>query len=103
MILDINFYIFAAIVLLFITGIYCLLLTQNLIRILIALEVLTKAVTLFIIAVGYSNGGKNISQALVITLIIVEVVVMVVACGIILGACRYNKTLDTRNLKNLKG
>ena len=103
MISDINFYIFSAIVLLFVTGIYCLLMTQNLIRILIALEILTKAVTLFIIVAGLLSGGKNISQALVITLIIIEVVVMVVACGIILGACRYNKTLDTRDLRNLKG
>ncbi len=101
--LDINFFIFSTIVLLFVTGLYCLLLSKNLLRIIIGLEVMTKGITLLLIAAGYSNGGGFLSQSFVITLIIIEVVVMVVASGIIIGVCRLNNSLDTSNLKNLKG
>jgi NADH-quinone oxidoreductase subunit K len=92
-----------AIVLLFITGIYCLLVTRNLIRILIALEILTKGVTLLLIAAGYATGQMSLAQSLVITLIIIEVVVIAVAAGIVIGLHKYNDTLDTRKLRNLKG
>lgn len=92
-----------AVVLLFITGIYCLLATRNLIRILIALEILTKGVTLLLIAAGYAIGQMSLAQALVITLIIIEVVVIAVAAGIVIGIHKYNETLDIRKLRNLKG
>ena len=101
--LDINFIVFATVVLSFITGIYCLILTKNLLRILIGLEILTKAVTLTLIFAGFVTGHKSLSQSFVITLIIIEVVVMVVACGIVIGAYHHNETLNTDKLKNLKG
>jgi NADH-quinone oxidoreductase subunit K len=100
---DLNFIIFAAIILLLVTGFYCLLVTKNLLRILIALEVLTKSVTLFLISSGYFSGDPLTTQALVITLIIIEVVVIVVACGIVIGVVTHNKNLDIKNMRNLKG
>ena len=92
-----------AMVLLLITGFYCLLVTRNLIRVLIALEVLTKAVTLLLIVAGNLTGQASQAQAFVITLIIVEVVVVAVAAGIIIGVYKHNDTLDIRKLRNLKG
>ncbi len=92
-----------AVVLITVTGIYGLVATRNLLRILIALEVLTKAATLLLIAAGYIAGKMPLAQAFAITLIIIEVVVVVVAAGIVLGAHRHNNTLDTRKLSNLKG
>lgn len=97
------FLFLAAVVLMFVIGIYCLLMTRNLIRILIALEVLTKAVTLLIIAVGYVTGQMSTAQSFVITLIVIEVVIIAVAAGIVIGLHRHNETLDTRKLRNLKG
>lgn len=94
---------FLAIILLLITGFYCLLVTRNLIRVLIALEVLTKSVTLLLIVAGKLTGQASLAQAFVITLIIVEVVVVAVAAGIVLGVYRHNNTLDIRKLRNLKG
>jgi NADH-quinone oxidoreductase subunit K len=101
--LDINFIVFAAVVLSFVTGIYCLVLTKNMLRILIGLEILTKAVTLMVTFAGFVTGHKSLSQSFVITLIIIEVVVMVVACGIVIGAYRHNETLNTDKMRNLKG
>ena len=91
------------VILLFIIGLYCILATYNLIRILIGIELLIKAVTLLLIVVGYVNGHTALMQTLVITLVLIEVVSMVIAAGIIIGLYRHNNSLDTRNLRTLKG
>jgi len=92
-----------AVALLFFTGLYSLLVSRNLIRVLIAVEILTKAATLMIIIAGNLTGQTGLAQAFVITLIIIEVVVIAVAAGIVIGIFRHNDTLDTRQIKNLKG
>lgn len=84
-------------------ALYCILTTKNLIRILIGVELLTKAVTLLIIVGGYVTARPALAQALVIALIIVEVVVIAVAAGLVIGIFRHHGNLDTRNIKNLKG
>lgn len=89
--------------LVFITGFYCLFATFNLFRVLIALEIMIKSVTLFLVLVGYVSNHLALAQAMVITLIVIEVVVMVVATGIILGLQRHHGSLNTKNIKLLKG
>jgi multisubunit Na+/H+ antiporter MnhC subunit len=91
------------VILLFIAGLYCILVTFNLLRAVIGVEILIKGVTLLIILVGYITGNMALAQALVITLIVVEVVIMVVAGGVILCIFKHNQTIDTRKLNNLKG
>jgi NADH-quinone oxidoreductase subunit K len=93
----------AFIVPLAIAGIYCLVMTRNFIRVLIGLELMTKAVTLLIVVAGYASGRLALAQALVITLIVVEVVVVSVAAGIVLGIYRLNGSLDIRKSRNMKG
>jgi NADH-quinone oxidoreductase subunit K len=93
--------IFAA--LLFITGLYCVLATFNLIRVLVGIEILIKAATLLIIVCGQLTGRQALAQAIVITLIVIEVVIMVAAGGVILCLYKHNHSIDTRKLKNLKG
>ena len=90
-------------ILLLITGFYCLIVTYNLVRALIGLEILTKSVTLFIILAGYITGRVGLAQALAITLIVIEVVVIAVAVGIVLCVYRHNKSIDGRLLRNIKG
>lgn len=91
------------IILIGICGIYCILATFNLVRAIIGVEILIKAVTLLIILTGYITKQTALAQSLVITLIVIEVAIMVVVGGVILGAFRYYKTIDTRKLTNLKG
>ena len=79
-----------------------MLVTFNLIRALIGLELLLKAVTLLIILVGYVTGHSVMTQALVITFIVIEVVVMTVAVGVVLGIRSYNNSLDVRKIKDVK-
>ncbi|MFA6130304.1 MAG: NADH-quinone oxidoreductase subunit K [Candidatus Omnitrophota bacterium] len=96
-------YFIIFIVLLFIAGIYCVLISFNLIRALIGLEILIKAVTLLIILAGYICDRVALAQAIVLTLIVIEIVIMVVAGGVVLWAFKYNKTIDPRRLSNLRG
>lgn len=91
------------IILLSIAGAYCILMTFNLIRALLGLEILIKASTLLIILAGFLTHQTGLAQAMVITLIVIEVVIMVVAGGIILSLFRHYKTIDTRQLNQLKG
>lgn len=91
------------IILVGICGIYCLLVTFNLIRAIIGVEILIKAATLLIILAGYVTKQTALAQSLVITLIVIEVAMMVVAGGIILWTFRHHKTIDPRKLRNMKG
>jgi len=91
------------IIMLFVVGLYSLLVTRNLIKALIGLEILTKAVTLLFVIVGYISHREAMAQAFVITMIVIEVVVIVVAGGVILSVYRRDESLDGRNLRKLKG
>ena len=91
------------IILLSICGFYCILVTRNLIRVIIGLELLIKAVTLLIIVAGYVTGKTALCQGLVITVIVIEVIVVVVAGGLVLNSYRINGDLDARHLERLKG
>jgi NADH:ubiquinone oxidoreductase subunit K len=75
-------------------GFYCIL---------IGIEVLAKAITLGIVAVGYATGNMALSQSLAITVIIIEVFVVAVAAGIVINIYRHNESLSTKNIENLKG
>lgn len=87
----------------FIIGFYYILATYNLIRLLIGLELLTKAVTLLIIVAGYISGCIALAQALVITLIVVEVVIITIAAGVVMNIFRHNNSTDSRKTRNLRG
>ncbi len=89
---------FTVVVLLYVIGFYYLITTRNLIRILIALEVLTKGVTLTLIVVGKMTGQIATAQSMVITLIIIEVVILAIAAGIIIGVVRHTGSLDVRKI-----
>jgi NADH-quinone oxidoreductase subunit K len=86
-----------------VVGFYSLLTTRNLIRALIALEVLTKAVTLLIVVAGTVSRQLGLAQALAITLIVIEVAVIVAAIGIVLCVHRRTGSVDASQLRNVKG
>jgi multisubunit Na+/H+ antiporter MnhC subunit len=94
---------FTFFVLLLVDGLWCMLATRNLVRILIGLEILMKSVTFFLIVAGYLSGRMALAQALVVTVIVIEVVVVVVVAGIILGFYRKHDSLDVGNTRRMKG
>ncbi len=90
-------------VLLIAVGAYGIIVTRNLMRIVLSVEVLTKAVTLVIIGAGYETGNMGVAQSFVITIIVVEVMLLVIATGLLFGAFKNNGSLMTDKLNNLKG
>lgn len=91
------------VILLFITGSYYILVTRNLIRVLIGMEILSKGAILLITAAGSVTGNTGYSQSLSITFIVLEVFVIAIAAGIVLSVYRNTDSLDTENMENLKG
>ena len=92
-----------AIVLIAATGIYCIIATHNLIRVLIALELLNKAATLLIALAGAVSGQMALAQCYIIALIIIEVVVTAVGAGIAIAVHAKDGSLDLRQLLKAKG
>ena len=92
-----------AIVMIFATGLYCILVTRNMIRVLIALEVMIKSVTLLLALAGSQTNQMALAQSFIITLIIVEVVITAIGAGISIAVYRHNGTLDLRELTKIKG
>ena len=89
--------------LLIIAGCYCLIRTYHMLKITIGIEVAMKAVTLFVTLAGYVNGNIDLAQTFVITSIVIEVVVTVVAAGISISLYKKYGSMDIRNLRKLKG
>ncbi len=83
-----------------IAGLYCIFVSNNLIRILIGIELVMKAVTLFIILVGRMIGKVALAQVLVITFIVFEVFFITIACGVVLSIYSHTQSLDIRKIRN---
>jgi multisubunit Na+/H+ antiporter MnhC subunit len=96
-------YLAAPVIFLFFIGIYAILVTRNLLRILIGMEILTKGATLLLVAAGYLTGRVDVIQPVIITMIVMEVVIIAVAAGVVVAAYRSNGTINIRALRNLKG
>jgi multisubunit Na+/H+ antiporter MnhC subunit len=96
------FYLFFSAGLIF-AGLYALLSKRNLIRLLIAIEVISKGVSLVLLATGFAKGNILVAQAMVVTFIVVEVSLVATALAIIINIYRHTKSLDVRKLARLKG
>jgi NADH:ubiquinone oxidoreductase subunit K len=95
------YYIFVG--LLFFIGLYCLLTSRNLIKLLIGLEIMAKSAVLSFIVAGWARGETFVTQSLVITFIVVEVSIVAVALALVINSFKNTGNLDIRNLSKLKG
>ena len=84
-------------------GLYGLLMGRNLIKIVVALQILVKAAMLALIAAGYASGRINLGQSLAVTVIVADTVVAVIGLALAVQVKRHFGTLDVRDLSNLKG
>lgn len=89
--------------LIFFVGFFCLVSSKNIIRMIIGIEVMARGVTLSFISSGFVHGNTSIAQALVITVIVVEVVVSATALALIMNVYKHTKTLNIDKLTKLKG
>jgi NADH-quinone oxidoreductase subunit K len=84
-------------------GFYGLLVSRNLIKIVIALQILVKAALLGLVAAGFSSGRINMGQSLAITVIVADTVVAVIGMALAVQVRRHLGTLDVSELSKLRG
>lgn len=83
-------------------GFYCILARRNMIRLLIGLEIISKGICLLIISGSFST-KIQLAQALVITVIVIEVCVIAIGLLLVIRAYKQTGNIDIRKLVNLKG
>jgi NADH-quinone oxidoreductase subunit K len=84
-------------------GFYGLMVSRNLIKIVIALQILVKAALLGLMAAGSLNGQINLSQSMALTVIVADTIVAVMGIALGVQIRRRVGTLDVRELSRLKG
>ncbi|MFA5139899.1 MAG: NADH-quinone oxidoreductase subunit K [Elusimicrobiota bacterium] len=84
-------------------GLYCMLVSRNLLRLLIGVEIVSKGVLLALVTAGQAVDKLGTAQGLAITMIVVEVVVIAVALGLVVRAYSAHGTLDVWKLNTLRG
>ena len=84
-------------------GFYGLLVSRNLIKIVVALQILVKAALLGLVAAGSVSGQINLGQSLAITVIVADTVVAVIGIALGVQIRRHVGSLDVRDLSSLRG
>ncbi len=90
------------VVALFGVGLYGLLAVRNLIKIVIALQILVKGALLALVAAGSAVGQINLGQSLAMTVIVIDTVVAVIGLALAMQVRRRFGTLDVRDLSTLR-
>jgi NADH:ubiquinone oxidoreductase subunit K len=83
-------------------GLYGLLITRDLIKVVIALQILVKGALLALVAAGTASGKINLGQSLAVMVIVVDTVVAVIGLALALQVKRRMGTLDVKELSTLK-
>jgi NADH-quinone oxidoreductase subunit K len=84
-------------------GLYGLLVTRNLIKMVIVLQILVKAALLALITAGRASGQTNLSQSLALTVIVADTVVAAIGLALAVQVQRRLGTLDVKELSKLRG
>jgi len=83
-------------------GVYGLLISRSLIKIVVALQILVKGAMLALVAAGVASGKTNLGQSLAVTVIVADTVVAVIGLALAVQVKRRLGTLDVRELSSLK-
>ena len=84
-------------------GFYGLLVCRNLIKVVVALQILVKAALLGIIVSGSTVQQINLAQSLAITVIVVDTIVAVIGMALAVQVRRKVGSLDVTELSRLRG
>ena len=97
-----NSIVLAAIIGLLGIGLYALLISRNLIKIVVGLQILVKGAMLALIAAGQLAGQAEVGESLALTVIVADTIVAVVGLALAVQVRRHFGTLDVRALSTLK-
>ncbi len=84
-------------------GLYGLLVLRNLIKVVIALQILVKGAVLALVAAASASGQINLGQSLGATVIVADTIVAVVGLALAVQVKRSFGTLDIGALSTLRG
>jgi NADH-quinone oxidoreductase subunit K len=84
-------------------GFYGLLASRNLIKVVVALQILVKAALLGLVVAGYLSNYINVAQSLGITVIVADTIVAVIGMAFAVQIQRITGSLDVKRLSTLRG
>lgn len=84
-------------------GLYGLLITRNLIKVVIALQIMIKGALLALVVAGRASDQVALGQSLAMTVIVADTVVAVIGLAFAVQVKRLRGTLDLRALSELRG
>jgi multicomponent Na+:H+ antiporter subunit C len=112
---------FIAVVTMILIGLYAVVFRRNLIKIVIGISIIESGVNLFLIMLGYREGGVApiftslpsgttypeemvlpVPQALTLTSIVIGVAVLALMLSLVMHIYRKYRTLDVRKIRRLK-
>jgi NADH-quinone oxidoreductase subunit K len=83
-------------------GLYALLITRNLIKVVIAIQIMVKGAMLALILAGRLAGQINLGQSMALTVIVADTIVAVIALALAVQVRRHFGTLDIQALSTLR-
>ena len=84
-------------------GFYGLLITRNLIKVVMVLQILVKAVILALVLAGRLSGNIGLGQSTAATVIVADTIVAVVGLALAVQVRRRFGTLDVPQISTLRG
>ncbi len=100
--LNIPIIVMAAVIGLLGIGFYCLLVTRNMIRLVVALQIVVKGAMLALILAGRMRGQLAFGQSMALTVIVADTIVAVMGLALAVQVKRRLGTLDLNDLSSLK-
>ena len=84
-------------------GFYGLMASRNLMKIVVALQILVKGALLGLVAAGNANGQINLGQSMALTVIVADTIVAVVGLALAVQVRRRLGTLDVPKISSMRG
>ena len=84
-------------------GFYGLMISRNLIKIVVALQIMVKGALLGLVAAGNANGQIGLGQSMALTVIVADTIVAVMGIALGVQIRRRLGSLDVRDLSSLRG
>ncbi len=83
-------------------GVYGLLASRNLIKVIVALQILVKGALLALVLAGRMNGNVSLGQSMALTVIVADTIVAVIGLALAVQIRRHLGTLDVKALSKLR-
>lgn len=87
----------------FLLGLYCVVSQGNLIKIVIGIEVMGKGVILNFVTAGYFQGNTGPAQAMVMTAILIDAVLVAVMLALVVNVFRLTGGILADRIAGLRG